>query len=126
MILDDNLTFCKATDTAAATTPAIPLGQGDLAGNSKGLTPYNNLILHVSAGEAITAMTVTLETADTKGGTFEPVQVYPAKANLKPGDAIVNERLPWGCRNWLRLKFSEAKKVNAHLALDTEKKYPMV
>ena len=31
MILDDNLTFCKATDTAAATTPAIPLGQGDLA-----------------------------------------------------------------------------------------------
>lgn len=126
MILDDNLTFCRATDAAAATTPAIPLGQADLKGNSKGLTPYNNLMLHVTAGETIAAMTVTLETADTKDGSYETVMVYPAKSGLKAGDSIVKERLPWGCRNWLRLKFSAAQKLNAHLVLDVDKKYPMV
>lgn len=126
MILDSNLTFCRATDAPTTVTTAIPLGQADLEGNSKGMVPYNGLVLHVSAGEDIAAMTVTLETSDTESGAYETVRAYPEKMGIKAGQMIVNDKLPWECRNWVRLAFSVANKVNAHLALDTDKKYPVV
>lgn len=127
MILDNNLTFLTADDAAVTESPAIALGQGDLEGNNKGLTAYNNLVLHVTAAEAISgAVTVTLETSDKKDSGFTALMTYPAVTNAKAGDTLVKEKLPWGCLNWLRIKLSAAKKVNAHLALDVDKKYPMV
>ena len=127
MILDNNLTFLTADDAAVTESPAIALGQGDLEGNNKGLTAYNNLVLHVTAAEAISgAVTVTLETSDKKDSGFAALITYPAVTNAKAGDTLVKEKLPWGCLNWLRIKLSAAKKVNAHLALDVDKKYPMV
>ena len=127
MILDNNLTFLTAKDAAVTESPAIALGQGDLEGNNKGLTAYNNLVLHVTAAEAISgAITVTLETSDKKDSGFTALMTYPVVTNAKAGDTLVKEKLPWGCLNWLRIKLSAAKKVNAHLALDVDKKYPMV
>ena len=126
MILDDNLTFTKGTDNAVAVTKAISIGQADLEGDTKGLNSYAGLILNVSAAAPAASLGVTLETSDTENGTFETVTVYPAKSNLKAGDTVVNERLPFGVRNWVRLNFGTAVKVNAHLLQDTDKKYPMV
>ena len=127
MILDNNLTFLTAKDSAVTDSPAVALGQADLDGNNKGLTPYNNLILHVTAGETISSpITVTLETSNKKDSGFATLMTYPAVASAKPGDTLVREKLPWGCLNWLRIKLSTAKKVNAHLVLDVDKKYPMV
>ena len=127
MILDNNLTFLTADDAAVTESPAVALGQGDLEGNNKGLTAYNNLVLHVTAAEAISgAITVTLETSDKKDSGFTALMTYPAVTNAKAGDTLVKEKLPWSCLNWLRIKLSAAKKVNAHLALDVDKKYPMV
>lgn len=127
MILDNNLTFLTADDAAVTESPAVALGQGDLEGKNKGLTAYNNLVLHVTAAEAISgAVTVTLETSDKKDSGFTALMTYPAVTNAKAGDTLVKEKLPWGCLNWLRIKLSAAKKVNAHLALDVDKKYPMV
>ena len=126
MILDDNLTFAKASDAAVETTRAVSIGQSDLEGNTKGLNAYHNLILNVSATEPTASLGVTVETADTEGGTYEAVQSYPAKTNLKAGDTVVNERLPFGVRNWVRLKYTASAKTNAHLSVDTDKKFPMV
>lgn len=127
MILDNNLTFLTEKDSAVTESPAVALGQGDLEGKNKGLTPYNNLVLHVTAAETISApITVMLETSDKKDSGFTALMTYPAVASAKPGDVLVKEKLPWGCLNWLRIKLSVAKKVNAYLALDVDKKYPMV
>jgi len=127
MIIDDNLAFFRATDTAKTESPAIPLGQADLEGNSRGIVPYQSLILHVVAGEDIGAgFTVTLSTSDTEDGTFDTVRVYDQLyQDVKAGMDIVNVALPWECRNWVKLTLSEAKKVNAQLVMDTAKVYPM-
>lgn len=126
MIIDANLSFIRGKDAAVTITPAIAIGQADLKGNSKGIVPYQGLILAVSAAEPAASLGVTLETSDTKDGAYETVQVYQTKTGVKQGQMIVNERLPQSCRNWVRLKFSAAVKVNAHLVLDSDKRYPMV
>lgn len=126
MIIDNNLTFVRGTDTPATTIKAIPLGQADLEGNSKGLGAYQSLMLNVTASEDIASLSVTLETSDTETGTYESVVTYPAKTALKAGNTVVCERLPWSVRNWVRLKLSAAAKVNAYLSVDADKKFPMV
>ena len=126
MILDRNLTFSDSKDAAATTTRAIPLGQGDLSGKTQGLTAYKSLIVHISALEAAASVTVTLETADYKAGPYEVVHVWPAVAGVKPGTLLVNDPMPWTVRNWVRLKLSSAMKINAHLAEDTNKPFPVI
>lgn len=126
MILDANLTFVRATDSPVTTTRAIPLGQSDLEGNSKGLGAYQNLMLNVTTGENIASLGVTLETSDTETGTYEPVVTYPTQTGLSAGKTVVCERLPWNVRNWIRLTFTVAAKVNAHLTVDADKKFPLV
>lgn len=126
MILDRNLTLADSKDAAATTTRAIPLGQGDLSGNTQGLTAYKSLIVHVSALEAAASVTVTLETSDYEAGPYEVVHVWPAVANVKPGTLLVNDPMPWTARNWVRIKLSSAMKINAHLAEDTNKPFPVI
>ena len=116
----------RGTDTAATTTKAIPIGQGDLAGNTKGIGAYTELFLHVSAPAPIASLGVTLETSDTETGTYETAITYPTKTTIKAGDTIVKARLPRNVRNWVRLKFTAAAAVNAHLAIDTDKRFPEV
>lgn len=125
MIIDDNLVFFDGRIGAFESEP-VAIGQADLEGNNRGLTAYNNLVLHVTAAEPISgAITVTLETSNKHNSGFTALMTYPAVTDAKAGQVLVKEKLPWGCLNWLRIKLSVAKKVNAHLALDVDKKYPM-
>ena len=126
MILDSNLTFTRAGDTPITTTKAIPIGQAGHAGNSKGLGAYIQMILNVSAAEDIPSMGVTLETSDVEAGPFTVVNTFPTKTGIKAGDTIVKERMSWAVRNWVRLVYTAAARVNAHLAIDADKKFPGV
>jgi hypothetical protein len=126
MILDKNLTFMQAGDAAAATTKAIPLGAADMTGDTTGMGPYSGLFLHVAAVAATTygtPLVVTLQTCDTEAGTFEDVQSYGGVSATTAGQPIVKAPVPFDVKNWVRLKFSEAVTVNAHLAADVRKPY---
>lgn len=126
MILDSNLTFIRGTDSPVMTTAAIPLGQSDPEGNTKGIGAYVNLLLHVTAAEDIPSLGITVQTADVEAGPWDTVMSYPARTGIIAGDELVNDRLPWTTRNWMRLVFTAAAHVNAHLALDTDKQFPVV
>ncbi|MDR1019145.1 MAG: hypothetical protein LBL73_00170 [Synergistaceae bacterium] len=134
MYSDRNLEFCIASrDAAAEVTRALPLGQADLAAPTDGMGPLGGLYLHVSAGEAVAApasseqpgFTVTLEHCDTKDGTFTAVVAFPEiRTAITKGQALVKHPVPQGIRNWVRLRFSAAKLMNAVMTLDAEKHYP--
>ena len=126
MVLDKNLTFLTVDDTPVTTTKAIPLGQKDVPGDTKGMGPYGGLYLYVSAAEDIASQTVTLQTCDTETGTYEDVIAFPAKTGVKAGDAIVRAPLPFEVRNYVRLAFSNTAKMYAGLVADVKKGFPMV
>ena len=121
MILDKYLTFLTGTDTPVTTTKAIPLGQKDLTGDTSGMGPYSNFFLQVNAAADAAALTVTMEHSDEEMGTYTTLQAFPAKSNLKAGDVVVKAPVPFGVKNWVRLKLSVATPVNAFLTYGVDK-----
>ncbi|MDR1514084.1 MAG: hypothetical protein LBS45_00180 [Synergistaceae bacterium] len=134
MYSDKNLEFSIASrDAAATTTRALPLGQADLLPPTDGMGPLGGLYLYVSAGESwakpasgsVAGFTVTLEHSDTKEGTFTTVIAFPEdRTDVAQGKVLVKHPVPHGIKNWVRFKFSAAKKMNALATLDAEKHYP--
>ena len=134
MYTDKCLEFSIASrDAAALTTTALPMGQSGLAAPTDGMGPLGGLYIYVSAGEAIAApssgsvagFSVTLEHCDTKDGAFAAVIAFPEdRTSIPAGKVLVRHPVPHGIKNWVRLKFSAAKKMNAVMTLDAEKHYP--
>jgi hypothetical protein len=122
MILDTNLWFIKAKDTAATTTRAIPLGQGDLSGDTSGMGPYQNLFWVVVAGAAGTAaLTVKLQHSDTEGGTYTDLLSVTTPATFAAGDTLAKLPVPFKAKNWLKVTLSAAKKIESFLVFGVDK-----
>jgi hypothetical protein len=122
MILDKNLWFAKASDPAATTTRAIPLGQADLTGDTSGLGSYQDLFLVVNAGEAgMSALTVNLQHSDTENGTFDNLLSLPTPATFAVGGHLVRTPVPFEAKNWVRVSLSNAMKIEAFLSYGVDK-----
>ena len=116
MILDANLMFADGKDAAVTTTKAIKLGG----------VAYKSLKLYVTAAQAVASLGVTLETCATEGGTYRVLKTWPAVSNVKAGDTLVCEHMPWKTDAYVRIKLSAAAKINAYLAEDVPLEYPTV
>lgn len=129
MILDKHLTFVKGDETAAATTRAICLTQYDLPDHPgtgephKGMAPYDGLYLVVIPTEDGMAGPVELQHAEAEDGTFAKLATFEALPSYdnKAGSTLVKAPVPFPAKNWLKLKFSGAKKCNAFLTLGADK-----
>ena len=123
MILDKHLTFVKGTDAAAAETRAICLTQNDLPAPNDGMAPYDGLFLVVIPTEDGMAGPVELQHCDAEAGTFEKLATFEAPPSYddKAGSTLVKAPVPFPAKNWLKLKFSAAKKCNAFLTLGADK-----
>lgn len=122
MILEQNLIFVKGTDTPAAVTKAIPLGQNDLAGDTSGLGPYGNFFLQVMAKADIPAgLIVAVEHADTETGTYGELIAFPAAPALTAGQVVIKSPLPFKVKNWVRLRLSSAVALYAFLTYGVDK-----
>jgi hypothetical protein len=127
MYSDKFLEFSIASrDAAATSTKALPMGQGDLTGDTTGMGPYGGLFIYVSAGETIASgFTVTMQHCDTETGTYATLLTFPATTEEKKArQVIVKHPVPFNVKNWVKFTFSSAKLVNALMALDVEKSYP--
>ncbi len=121
MILDKLMTFATPKDGAITETRAICLAQGDLPAPNIGMAPYEGLFLTVSTyTEPVSGLAVTLEECDTKDGTFTTLASYPAK-DAGAGEVVVKAPIPFSAKNWLRLTFSTAAKVNAFITYGVDK-----
>lgn len=121
MITDKNMTFLKGTDAPVSVTKALPLGQGDLSGDTSGMGPYAGLYVYVATRAALASLSVTLEHCDSADGAFKTLTAYPEVKEAKAGDAIVKAPLPFSAKNWVRLKFDSAVSVDAMLLLGVDK-----
>jgi hypothetical protein len=122
MIQDKNLIFVKRADTPVVTTRAIPLGQGDLGGDTSGMGPYQDLWLVVMAGAAGSAVvTITLQHSDTETGTYTALATYTTPGTFAVGDTLVKAPVPFKTKNWLRVALSTAKAVDAFLVYGVDK-----
>jgi hypothetical protein len=122
MILDKHLWFAKASDTAAASTRAVPLGQGDLTGDTSGTGPYQNLYWYVRAGQAGTApVTVKLQHSDTQAGTYTDLLSVATPAAFANGALLAKMPVPFSAKNWLKVTLSSAMKIESFLAYGADK-----
>jgi hypothetical protein len=125
MIMDKNLWFAKATDTAATATRAIPLGQSDLTGNTSGMGPYQNMYWVVTAGAAkssgSTGITIKLQHSDTQGGTYTDLLTFVTPVLFAVGDLLVKTPVPFSAKNWLKVTLSAATAIESYLAYGVSK-----
>ena len=125
MILDKNLWFRKASEAAAAATRAVPLGQGDMTGDTSGTGPYQNLYWVVRAGEAkgsgTSGVTVKLQHSDTESGTYTDLLTVTTPATFANGALLVKQPVPFSAKNWLKVTLSAATKVESFLVYGTSK-----
>jgi hypothetical protein len=92
------------SQAASATTAAVCLGQNDLAGDTSGVAPVESLYLLVIAGEDVpAAVTYTLETSDTRDGTYAALVSKKTAAAVPAGRVVWKEMIPHNARNWLRV-----------------------
>ena len=122
---DKNLEFSVANrDAAKLITKSLPLGQGDLTGDTSGMGPYDGgLYIFVSAGEDVPAgLVITLQHSDSSNGAFSNLLTFPATSAVKPaGSVIVKQPVPPNIKNWVRFSLSSAVKLNIIFTPDVEK-----
>lgn len=131
MIIDKHLTFVLGKDNPQTTTRSVCLTQSDLpvvtpgGVEQTGMGPYNaGLFLYVAAAEAgVTGLTVTIEHSTEEEGSYDELVTFNQlpTATGKEGDVLVKAPFPFPSRNWVRLKFSAAKKLNAFLVHGVDK-----
>ena len=133
MYSDKCLEFSIASrDPAALVTRALPMGQGDLTGDTSGMGPYSGLFVYSSAGEAVAApaqnaagFIITMEHCDTKTGTFTAVIQFPEiRTAIAVGDVLIKHPVPFNIKNWVRFRLSAAKLINILITSDVDKAYP--
>jgi hypothetical protein len=127
MYSDKHLEFMMAfRDAAATVTRELPMGQGDMTGDTSGMGPYTGLFIFVSAGEDVDAgLEITMEHSDTQGGTYDTLIAFPATTDAKgPGQVIVKHPVPFNVKNWVRFTLSEEIKANILITRDVDKRWP--
>ena len=142
MYTDAKLIFVEAADAAAVTTKAISLLQGDhpgwpdSGGRTDGAAPSQGLYLVVRTGADLVAgsggavtFTAKLQHADTQNGAFADLLVLPsivvaASTTLDAGTVVGIVPVPQNAKNWLRMNFSTALKMDAFLTNAADKHYP--
>lgn len=120
MILDKHLRFATPDDGRITTSKAICLTQNDLSVPNNGMGPYDGLFLCVIADENVSGLTVTLEHSDIDTGTFATLLTFPA-ATANAGEVIVKAPFPFKSKNWVRIRLSTARRVNAFLTTGVDK-----
>jgi hypothetical protein len=121
---DKNLEFSVASrDAAATTTRALPMGQGDLSGDTAGMGTYGGLFVYASAGEDIPiGLVITMQHSDKQNGTFESLATFPATTIVKSiGDELIKYPVPLNVKNWVRFTLSSAVKANIVMTTDVDK-----
>jgi hypothetical protein len=122
MILDKNLWFRKASEAAATATRAVPLGQGDLTGDTSGTGPYQNLYWFVRAGEGKSAaVTVKLQHSDTEGGAYTDLLTVVTPAAFVNKALLAKLPVPFSAKNWLKVTLSAATKIESYLVYGVSK-----
>jgi hypothetical protein len=128
MILDKFLEFLMVSKGETSVTPTreLPMGQGDLAGDTKGMGPYQGLFIVVTAANDVPAgLVVTVQDSDTEGGAYANVIAFPATtAVTKAGRDIIKHPVPFDIRNWVRFTLSSAEDVNIFMTTAVDKPYP--
>ena len=127
MYSDKNLEFVIASrDAAATTTKALPMGQGDLTGDTSGMGPYSGLFIYITAAEALaTAFAITMQHSDAQAGPYTTLIAFPALTGATPaGTVLVKHPVPFQVKNWVRFTLTAAKKLNIIITSDVDKAYP--
>jgi hypothetical protein len=123
MLTDKYLTFMKSTDTAAAATRALPLGQNDLAAPTDGMGPYDGFWLVLCSPSDVTGdsdLTVTLQSSDSQTGTYATAATYTVPTGTKAG-IVLKTPVPFTVKNWVKLGFSAASAFDAFMTLGVPK-----
>ena len=125
MILDKNLTLMKRSDTASATTKAVPLGQDDLttwSSETAGMGPYCGLWLNVVTPVAVAAgATVSLQHSDEEAGPFSTVLTHTTTDATPANSWIVKIPIPFNVKNWLRVSLGAAGAYDIFLNMGPDK-----